>query len=59
MADLQAIDKQPTLIHPDIILEIPGVKTADIYDRIIGPILIGKKEKPSSYLSALLKRVKM
>ena len=48
-ADLQAIDKQPKLVHPDIISEIPRVETADMYDRIIGPTPIGKKEKPPSY----------
>ena len=49
MADLQAIDEQSKLIHPDIISEIPGVETADMYDKIIGPIPIGEEETPPSY----------
>ena len=37
LADLKAVDEQPKLIHPDIISEIPGVETADMYNDIIGP----------------------
>ena len=37
LADLQAVDKQQKLVHPDIISEIPWVETADMYDGIIGP----------------------
>ena len=49
LVDLQAIDKQPQLIHPDIISEIPGVKTVDLYNHIIGPTPIVEEEKPPLY----------
>ena len=49
LADLQAIDEQPKIIHPDIISEIPGVETADMYDGISRPTPIGKDKKPSLY----------
>jgi hypothetical protein len=49
LADLQAIDEQPKLIHQDIISEIPWVETEDMYDKIIGPTLIGKEEESPSY----------
>ena len=59
MADLKAVDEQPKLIHPDITSEIPGVKTEDMYDGIIGPIPIGKEESLHHMLNVQLRRVKM
>ena len=50
LADLQAIGKQPKLVHLDIISEIPAVNTAGIYDGMIGPTPIGEEEKPPSYV---------
>ena len=47
--DLKAADKQPKLIHSDIMSEILGIETEDIYDGIIGPIPIREEEKRSSY----------
>jgi hypothetical protein len=49
LSELKAVDEQPKLIHPDIISEIPGVETEDMYDGIIGPVPIGEEEKPPSY----------
>ena len=43
------MDEQPKLVHPDIISEIPGIETADMYDDIIGPTPNDEKEKPLSY----------
>ena len=43
-----AVDEQLTLIHLDLISRI-GVETADTYDEIIGPNLIGKTAEPTSY----------
>ena len=49
LADLKAVNEQPKLVHPDIIAEIPGVETEDIYDNVIGRTPIGEEEKLSSY----------
>ena len=54
LADLTAVNEQPKLVHPDIIAEIPGVETQDMYDNVIGPIPIGEEEKPSSYAERAL-----
>ena len=42
------------MVHPDIIAEIPGVETEDMYDNLIGPTPIGKEEKPSLYAERAL-----
>ena len=55
MTDLKAVDEQPKLIHPDIISEISGVKTEDMYDRMIGPTPIGEEEKPLAYAQHVAK----
>ena len=47
LADLKAVKKLPTLIHPVIISEIHGVETEDMYDRIIVPIPTNKDKKNS------------
>ena len=44
--DLKAVDEQPALIHPCIISKIPGLETEAMYSGIVGPIPIGKEEKP-------------
>ena len=49
MADLNAVGEQPKLIHRSFISEIPGIGIEDMRDGIIGPIPIGKDEKPPSY----------
>ena len=49
LSELIAADEQPTLIHSDIISEIPDVETGAMYDGIIWPIPIGKEEKAESY----------
>ena len=49
LVDLQAVNEQPKLVHPDIISEIPGVETTNMYNRIIGPTLLDEKEEPLSY----------
>ena len=49
LSKLNVVDKQPKLIHSDVISELPSIETEDIYDRIIGPIPIGRKEKAPSY----------
>ena len=49
LEDLKVVDEQPTLTHPGIISRIPGVETEDMYDGIMGPLLIDKEEKPPSY----------
>ena len=54
LEDLQAVNEQPKLVHPDIISEIPGVETADMYDGIIGPTPI-EQEKPLSYAECAAK----
>ena len=55
LANLEAADEQLKLIHPDIISEIPGVKTEDMYDGIIKPVLVGQEEKPPSYAKRVAK----
>ena len=47
LADLKAVDEHPKLVHPDIIAEIPGGETQDMYDNVISPTSIGWEEKPS------------
>ena len=54
-ADLQSADKQPKLIHQDIISETPWVKTEDMHDRIIGPIPISEEKKPPLYAERVAK----
>ena len=54
MVDLQAIYEQPSLIHPDIISEIPLVKTTVMYERIIGQFPIGKEDKYPSYAEGVI-----
>ena len=49
LSELKVVDKQPKFIHPDIILEIPGIKTEDMDDEMIGPILIDEEGKSLSY----------
>ena len=59
LADLKAVDEQPKLVHPDIISEIPGIETADMYDDIIGPTPDDGKKRLYHMLSARLKRTLM
>ena len=55
LADLKAVNDQPKLIHPDIIAEIPGVETEDMYNNVIDPTPISNKEKPTSYTEHALR----
>ena len=55
LANLQAGKEQPKLIHPDVIVEVPWVKTEDMYDKIIGPTPIGDEEKSPLYAERALK----
>ena len=55
LADLKAVKEQPKSIHPDIIAEVPGVKTEDMYAKIIGPAPISDKENPPSYAECALR----
>ena len=55
LVDLQTIDKQPKLMHPDILSEIPGVKTSDMYNGIIRQTPIGKEEKLPLYAECAAK----
>ena len=58
LADLKAVNEQPKSVHPDIIAEIPGVKTEDMYDNVISPTPIGKEERSSSYAERPLRAQK-
>ena len=49
LSELTAVDKQPKLIYPDIILEIPDIQIEDMYDGLIWSIQIREEEKPQSY----------
>jgi hypothetical protein len=52
---MQAIDEQLNLTHLENISGIPGVKTDDMYDGIIGPIPYGDNEKPPAYIKCAAK----
>ena len=49
LLEFKAVEEQSKLIHPDIISEIPGVETEDMFNGIIGPILIDREEQPLPY----------
>ena len=54
LEDLKAVNEQPKSVHQDIIAEIPGVKTEDMYNTVIGSTPIGTEEKPSLYAERAL-----
>ena len=49
LTDLQAVDERPKLVHQDIISELPGVKTADMYAGIIWRTPFGEEKTPPLY----------
>ena len=55
LAELKSVKEQPKLLHPDIIAEVPGVETEDMYDTIIGPTPTGDEEKPQLYAEHALR----
>ena len=57
MADLKAANEQLRLVHPDIIAEIPGVETEDMYNNLIGTTPINKEEYFAAPLSIRIIRI--
>ena len=55
LSELVTVNKQPQLIHRGIISEIPCIETDNMYDGIIGSILISNTNTPPSYAEHVAK----
>ena len=55
LAELKSVKEQPKLLHPDIIAEVPGAETEDMYNSIIWPNPIGNKIQSPLYSERALR----